>query len=57
MQAVVEGCDHLVLAFDAWIDLDETAQSIQSEHREARLGQRSKVAAGALDPHQLHLLS
>ena len=56
VQAVVERGDHLVLAVDARVDVDERAQPVQPEHGEARLGQRAQVAAGALDPEQLDRL-
>ena len=56
-EAVVERADHLVLALHARVDLDEGAQPVQPEHREARLGQRAEVAAGALDPQQLDRLA
>ena len=52
-QAVVERGDHLVLALDARVDVDERAQPVEPEHREAGLGQRPEVAARALDPQQL----
>ena len=52
-QAVVERGDHLVLAVDARVDVDERAQPVEAEHGEAGLGEGAEVAAGALDPHQL----
>ena len=52
-QAVVERGDHLVLALDAGVDVDEGAQPVQPQHGEAGLRQRAEVAAGALDPQQL----
>ena len=39
VQAVVERCDHLVLAFDARVDVGQSAQPVQPEHGKARLGQ------------------
>ena len=53
VQAVVERGDHLVLALDAGVDVDERAQPVEAQHGEAGLGQRAEVAAGALDPQQL----
>ena len=53
VQAVVERGDHLVLALDAGIDVDEGTQAIEPEHRQPALGQRSEITAGALDPQQL----
>ena len=53
VQAVVEGRDHLVLALDARVDVDERAQPVEPEHREAGLGERAQVTAGALHPQQL----
>ena len=53
VQAVVERGDHLVLALDARVDVDERAQPVQAQDGEAGLGQRAEVAAGALDPQQL----
>ena len=56
VQAVVERGDHLVLALDARVDVDQRAQPVQPQHRQTRLGQRAEVAAGALDPQQLDRL-
>ena len=53
VQAVVERGDHLVLALDARVDVDERAQPVEAEDGEARLGERPEVAAGSLDPQQL----
>ncbi len=53
VQAVVERRDHLVLALDARVDVDQRAQPVQPEHGEPGLGQRAEVTAGALDPQQL----
>ena len=52
-QAVVERGDHLVLAVDARVDVDERAQPVEPQDRQAGLGQRPEIAAGALDPQQL----
>ena len=52
-QAVVERCDHLVLAVDARIDVDEGAQPVEPKHGQTGLGQRAEIAAGPLDPQQL----
>ena len=53
VQAEVERGDHLVLALDARVDVDERAHPVQTEDREAGLGQGAEVAARALDPQQL----
>ena len=53
VQRVVERGDHLVLALDARVDLDEVAQPVEAQHREALLGERAEVAARALHPEQL----
>ena len=45
VQAVVERGDHLVLALDARVDVDERAQPVEAQHREAGLGQGAEVAA------------
>ena len=44
--AEVERGDHLVLALDAGVDVDQRAQPVEAEDRQAGLGQRAKVAAG-----------
>ena len=53
VQAVVERGDHLVLALDARVDVDERAQTVEAQDRETGLGEGAEVAAGALDPQQL----
>ena len=53
VEAVVERGDHLVLALDARVDVDERAQPVEPQDGEPGLGQRAEVAAGALDPQQL----
>ena len=53
VEAVVERGDHLVLALDARIDIDERAQPVEPQDGEPRLGQRPEVAARSLDPQQL----
>ncbi len=53
MEAVVERGDHLVLALDARVDVDEGAQPVQPKHGETTLGQRPEVTAGALDPQEV----
>ena len=53
MEAEVERGDHLVLAFDARVDVDEGAQAIEPKHRKPGLGERAEVAAGTLDPQQI----
>ena len=45
MQAVVERGHHLVLALDAGVDIDERAQPVQPQYRQARRGQRTQVTA------------
>ena len=57
VQAVVERGDHLVLAVDAGVDVDERAHPVEPEHGEAGLGQGAEVAAGALHPEQLDVLA
>ncbi len=52
-RAEVERGDHLVLALDPRVDVDEGAQRVEPEHREARRGERAQVAARALHPQQL----
>ena len=52
-QAEVERGDHLVLAVLARVHVDERAQPVEAQHREAGLGERAEVAAGALHPQQL----
>ena len=42
VEAEVEGGDHLVLALDARIDVDEGAQAVEPKHRETGLGQRAR---------------
>ena len=56
VQAVVERGDHLVLAVDPGVDVDQAAQPVQPQHRQVLLGQRAQVAAGALHPEQLDRL-
>ena len=57
VQAVVERRDHLVLALDARVDVDQRAHPVQPQHRQAGLGQRAEVTAGALHPQQLDRLA
>ena len=57
VQAVVEGGDHLVLAVHTGVDVDERAHPVQPQHREAARGQGAEVAAGALHPQQLDVLT
>ncbi len=54
-EAMVERRDHLVLAIDARVDIDERTQTVQPDDGEPGLGQRAEVATGALDPQQLDL--
>ena len=53
VEAEVERGDHLVLALDPRIHLDERAQAIEPQDGQAGLGQRAEVPARALDPQQL----
>ena len=57
VQAVVERRDHLVLAVDARVDVDQRAHPVEAEHGEAGLGQGAEVATGSLDPEQLDVLA
>ena len=57
VQAVVEGRDHLVLAVDAGVDVDERTHPVQPQHREPTGGQGAEVTAGALHPQQLDVLA
>ena len=57
VQAVVERGDHLVLAVEAGVDVHERAHAVEAQHRQARLGERAEVAAGALHPEQLDRLT
>ncbi len=45
VQAVVERGDHLVLALDAGIDIDERPEAIEPQHRQPGLGERAEIAA------------
>ena len=56
VQAEVERGDHLVLALDARVDVDQRAEPVQPQHGQARLGEGAEVAAGALHPEQLDRL-
>ncbi len=53
VQAVVERGHHLVLALDSGVGVDERAQPVQPQHRQATRAQRAEIAAGALDPEQV----
>ncbi len=57
VQAVVERGDHLVLAVDARVHVDQRAQPVQAQHGQVRRLERPQVAAGALDPQQLDRLA
>ena len=57
VQAVVERGDHLVLAVQAGVHVHERAHAVQPQHRQARLGERAQVTAGALHPEQLDRLT
>ena len=53
VQRVVECGDHFVFALDTWVDVDQRPEPIQTQDGQALLGQRTEVAAGSLDPHQV----
>ena len=56
-QAVVERRDHLVLPLDAGIDIDQRADAVEPQHRQAGLGEGAEVATGPLHPQQLDRLA
>ena len=45
VEAEVERGDHLVLAVNAGIDVDERTQAVEPQHGQPVLGQRAEVAA------------
>ena len=51
--AEVERGDHLVLAFGPGVDARQGTQAVESQDRQAGLGERAEIAARPLDPHQL----
>jgi hypothetical protein len=53
VQAEVERGDHLVLALDARVDVDERSDPVQAQDGESRLGEGPEVTARALHPEQL----
>lgn len=53
MQAVVERGDHLVLALDTRVHVDERPHPIEPQHGKPAFGERPEVTPGPLDPHQL----
>ena len=57
MQAVVERRHHLILAPGARVDAGQRAEPVQPQYREAGRGQGAEIAAGPLDPEQLHWLA
>ena len=57
VQAVVERRDHLVLAVEARVDVDERAHPVEPQHCEAAGRQGAEVATGALHPEQLDVLT
>ena len=57
VQAEVERGDHLVLARLARVDVDERAEAVEAQDREAGLRERAEVTARALDPEQLDVLA
>lgn len=57
VQAVVKRRDHLVFALEARVDVHESAHAVEPQHGEPLFGQRTEVAAGALHPQQLDLLT
>ena len=54
VQAVVERRDHLVLPLHPGVDVHQGTEPVQPEHGEVRRLEGAEVAAGALDPQQLH---
>jgi len=48
VEAVIERGDHLVLAVNAGIDVDEGAQAVEPEDRQARVGECAEIAAEPL---------
>jgi len=56
VQAVIEGCHHLVFTLDAGVDVLQRQQTVQAQDSESGIRQRAQVAAGALHPQQLDLL-
>jgi hypothetical protein len=57
VQAVVECRDHLVLALEPRVHVDERAHPVEPQHRQALLGEGAEVAARSLHPHELHRLT
>ncbi len=54
VQAVVECGDHLVLAVDAGVHVDQGAHPVEPQHGQPVFGEGAEVAAGALHPQQLY---
>ena len=50
VQRVVEGCDHLVLAVEPRVDVDERPHPVEAQHRETGCGQGAEIATRALHP-------
>ena len=50
VQTVVEGRDHLVLAVEARVHVDEGSHAVEAQYREALLGERAEVTARAPSP-------
>ena len=51
--AVVEGGDHLVLAFDPWVDAGKGTDAVEAEHGQPFRSQCAQISTGSLDPEQL----
>ena len=54
VQAVVERRDHLVLAFDTGVDVDQRAHPVEPQHGQPVCRQGAEISAGTLDPQQVH---
>ena len=57
VQRVVEGGDHLVLAIESGVDVDQGAQAVDSQHSKTRFGERAEVTARAFHPEQFDRLA
>ena len=56
-EAVIEGRHHLVFEVGAAVDLGQVAHGVETQRRETREGQGAEVAARALDPHHVDLVT
>ena len=54
VQAVIERRNHLVLAVDTGVHVDQGAHAVQPQHCETVLGQCAEVSPGSLDPQQVY---